>query len=339
MKTSVAESKAAASAKIIHIKDPMTKDLVHEVPSSYISPTSGHRGKGHRPCLCRLYLEGRCGQGKKCKSYHVDKDFIAKKRAEHGVVIETSFITEVVVYEDTADKQIVFAVRFPAVHRTKGLDSYRSDFSKEIINPKKLCESFRETGKCPVGAECPDIHVKAVELNGLKKRRLRTPCCAHHGDRFESDLTTVTLVVSEDTSTVRDVPLSRLAENDAISKTEKEKVFALTDVCRPHITGRCKYGKSCENLHVCRVWFANNVESKSTEVSRTENSDTYSASSGVCSSNASSTSSRSPSPAVAVTEVQSKIFLNLPLETEAETDDKFFLPHWDEASPPDLGKM
>eukprot|EP01060_Flectonema_neradi_P008309 TRINITY_DN15936_c0_g1_i1.p1 TRINITY_DN15936_c0_g1~~TRINITY_DN15936_c0_g1_i1.p1 ORF type:complete len:351 (+),score=67.89 TRINITY_DN15936_c0_g1_i1:54-1055(+) len=328
-----ATSTEGKSTKVIHIKDPMTKDLVHEVPAAYISPTSGHRGKGHRPCLCRLFLEGRCGQGKKCKSYHVDKDFIAKKRAEHGVVIETSFITEVVVFEDTADtKKTVFAVRFPAVLRTKGLDNYRTDFSNETISPKKLCSFFRETGKCPTGAECPDIHVKAAELNGLKKRRLRTPCCAHHGDRFETELTSIQIMTT-DNGDIKDIPLARLAENDSLNKVDKERIFALSDVCRPHITGRCKYGKSCENLHVCRTWFTANIERKPTETQVQECSDAFSASSGVCSS-ASSISSRSPSPSSAA-----GIFLNLPPETEAKADDTFPLPHWDEASPPDLGKM
>eukprot|EP01060_Flectonema_neradi_P017898 TRINITY_DN2473_c3_g2_i1.p1 TRINITY_DN2473_c3_g2~~TRINITY_DN2473_c3_g2_i1.p1 ORF type:complete len:356 (+),score=30.47 TRINITY_DN2473_c3_g2_i1:102-1070(+) len=235
------------------IKDPMVKgDVVYEVPARFISPTAGLKGKGHRSCLCRLFLEGRCGQGSKCKSFHVDKNFVDQKRLEVGAELEENFITEVVV----TNGQTVYAVRFPAVIRTQGLDDYRKDFANGVFTPKMLCpdHSPNTPGQCLHDKDCSMIHVKHAELNSLNPKRLRTPCCSHHGDdplRWTAGVN----VFDESTDSMITIPTTFLAGTEAIHKIRKNRTFTSKDICRPHITSRCKYGRSCGNLHVCRVWW------------------------------------------------------------------------------------
>ena len=230
----------------IPIKDPMAKHLtVYDVPFDKIIPTAGLKGKGHRSCLCMLFLKGRCGQGKKCKSFHVDRVFVEKMRLEHGVEIEENFITEVVVFNSN---NLVFAVRFPAVTKTRGLDEYRRAFSNGTHVPMKLCDS----STCADGESCKHIHIKEAELQSLNTRRLRTPCCGQHGDRHDIKDCAVYRLPGSNTISI---PSNMLAWNEASKRIARGHIFSAREICKPHITGRCKYGKSCGHLHVCRIWW------------------------------------------------------------------------------------
>ena len=243
----------------IQIKDPMAKgDVVYDIPFQSILPTAGLKGKGHRSCLCRLYLEGRCGQGKKCKSYHVDRDLVARLRIERHVEMQENFITEVVVCDVIDSRLLVFAVRFPAVLRTKGLDEYKKSFSHGVITPRRLCTRFI-SGTCE-NRDCDMIHVKQTETQSLNMKRLRTPCCAQHGDRFDQLTANHEAKLVLDSGIVIVLPTNLLASNEATNRLRKGLLYKVSDICKPHITGRCKFGKSCGNLHVCRSWWKNTFE-------------------------------------------------------------------------------
>ena len=284
------------------IKDPMVKgDVVYEVPSRFISLTAGLKGKGHRSCLCRLFLEGRCGQGSKCKSFHVDRRYVEQKRRELGVELEENFITEVVV----SDGRTVFAVRFPAVLRTRGLDDYRNDFANKKFKPKPLCPHHdpNALSACTADKDCPFIHVKHAELHSLNLKRLRTPCCKHHGDSALKLIGSATVM---DGSQTIEIPFDRLAYDESIHKIKKNKIFTMRDVCRPHITSRCKYGRSCGNLHVCRQWWAER-ELKSRPVSKCSGQNQIS-------------------------------FLSDAKFGDFSNEESFGLPIWDENKPPELSE-
>ena len=237
------------SKEFVQIKDPLAKgDIIYNVPLCKIIETAGLKGKGHRSCLCRLYLEGRCGQGKKCKSFHVDVNYVAELREKHEIEIEQNFITEVVVFEHDRSYNAVFAVRFPAVMKTKGLEDYRKEYSECKITPKKLCDA----GTCLSGERCKFIHVKDAELKSLNLRRLRTPCCQLHGDRHNLSIGASVQIQGTE---LLFIPCHLLAWNDAIRKVSRGRLLTKRDICIPHINGRCKYGKSCGHLHVCRSWW------------------------------------------------------------------------------------
>eukprot|EP01060_Flectonema_neradi_P028274 TRINITY_DN37_c0_g2_i4.p1 TRINITY_DN37_c0_g2~~TRINITY_DN37_c0_g2_i4.p1 ORF type:complete len:361 (+),score=61.50 TRINITY_DN37_c0_g2_i4:79-1161(+) len=236
-----------SSEGCVQIRDPMAKgDVFYDIPLDKIIPTAALKGKGHRSCLCRLFLKGRCGQRKKCKSYHVDPEYIEQLRQEQGVEIEKNFITEVVVFDS---RGVVFAVRFPAVMRTKGLEEYKVEFSSGQITPRRLCAST----DCEDGEDCPFIHVKEAELQALNAKRLRTPCCSQHGDRHEIRKDALVQLRPGNNPIV--IPSALIAANDGAKRVERGQLLGIRDVCMPHITGRCKYGKSCGHLHICRVWW------------------------------------------------------------------------------------
>ena len=305
----------------IQIRDPMAKnDISYDIPSSKIIPTAALKNKNHRSCLCILYLKGRCGQGSKCKSYHVEKELISDLRTEFGVEINENFITEVVVFDIIESKQLIFAVRFPAVMRTKGLDDYRRDFSNGRISPMKLCNVV----DCDHGEECKSIHIKETEQRSLKTKTLRTPCCEQHGDRHHIRLGAA--IQTHPTGIPLVIPSNLLAWNEAARRIAKGHMFTIRDVCKPHITGRCKYGKSCGHLHVCRVWWEKQSEiPKPTLAQRAESVESVTPT-----STPSVTPPRSP---------HQHSFIPDYCFSPVGVEESFGLPFWNENLPPELGNM
>eukprot|EP01060_Flectonema_neradi_P003407 TRINITY_DN1218_c0_g2_i6.p1 TRINITY_DN1218_c0_g2~~TRINITY_DN1218_c0_g2_i6.p1 ORF type:complete len:348 (+),score=60.57 TRINITY_DN1218_c0_g2_i6:66-1109(+) len=247
---------------IYQLKDPQAKgDVSYQIPASEVEPTVGMKGKNFKGCLCRLHLEKACRQGKKCKSYHVNVAFIKKMRELHNVVLDTDFLTEVVVCTVVDSSLLVFAVRYPAVFRTKGLIEYRKTHARgQKIYPHRLCDDFRR-GNCPLAGNCRSIHVKPTEIKGLNPKRLRTPCCATHGDVHSGQPLKLNLQL--DSGKQMPLPVDCVAENEALLKVSRDRTvatFTVRELCMPHITGRCKYGKSCGNLHVCRSWWRQNEQ-------------------------------------------------------------------------------
>eukprot|EP01064_Diplonema_japonicum_P023689 TRINITY_DN340_c0_g1_i1.p1 TRINITY_DN340_c0_g1~~TRINITY_DN340_c0_g1_i1.p1 ORF type:complete len:377 (+),score=68.31 TRINITY_DN340_c0_g1_i1:61-1191(+) len=249
----------ARGGKTLRIKDPAAKgNVMYDVPLELIELThgsrehwmamnGGDRKPSHRACLCKLFLDNRCGQGEKCKSLHVNVEFVQKSRQQRGVVIDDQFMNEVVV---VTKEQIVFAVRFPAVLRTKGLDYYkRACKQTESITPFPLCSEHNPglgmTGVCKADRNCDKIHVKHAELKDLNECRLRTPCCGLHGDGAMPNGSVAVLVGEK----MFQVPMKHLSYT---SLQLCKPVFGPNDVCSLHIRSRCKYGRSCGKMHVCR---------------------------------------------------------------------------------------
>ena len=243
------------------IKDPSAKNAVsYSVPLSKLKSTlglteclSGNTRSLHppRPCICRLFLEGRCGQGERCKSFHVDPDFVAACRKEGTVQLEDNFLSEVVVsmHDDT-----VYAVRFTAVMATKGFEQYKKAAREGVIRAARLCPAHNpglgQIGSCPT-KRCPNIHVKHCELRDLTENRLRTPCCVSHGDTRPAHGTggpQPAFVVIGDKQWGVD------PEKTAWTSYVFKSAMQAPEICLLHITSRCKYGRSCDKAHVCRVW-------------------------------------------------------------------------------------
>ena len=238
------------------IKDPFAKThMSYEVPLSQIERTvgfddhynamlGGEKKSSHRACLCGLYLKGRCGQSSKCKSFHVNKDFVAMMRKKNCVEVEDNFMREVVVRNTTTNR--VFAVRFTAVLRTRALDKAKRNARSGRIAPINLCRMYNpglgKTGVCPDDRNCEYIHVKHSELRDLDEYRLRTPCCGSHGDRgYTKDITLCGIKVPHD-------KIAQTAGSESNSH----------QLCTPHVNSRCKFGRSCPNLHVCRDFVSKN---------------------------------------------------------------------------------
>eukprot|EP01060_Flectonema_neradi_P003405 TRINITY_DN1218_c0_g2_i1.p1 TRINITY_DN1218_c0_g2~~TRINITY_DN1218_c0_g2_i1.p1 ORF type:complete len:374 (+),score=82.53 TRINITY_DN1218_c0_g2_i1:79-1122(+) len=247
-------------AQTMIIKDPFAKTHIsYEVPLSQIERTAGfddhynamlggEKKSGHRACLCGLFLRGRCGQGSKCKSFHVNKEFVDLIRKKNGVEVEDNFMREVVVRNTITNR--VFAVRFTAVLRTRALDKAKRNARAGRVAPINLCRMYNpglgKTGVCSDDRNCEYIHVKHSELRDLDEYRLRTPCCGTHGDRgFTKDVSLCGI----------NIPSDRIAQTAGSESNSNQ-------LCTPHFNSRCKFGRSCPNLHVCRDFVSKHQELK-----------------------------------------------------------------------------
>ncbi|KAJ9442410.1 hypothetical protein DIPPA_00446 [Diplonema papillatum] len=259
---------AIAAGQTMKIKDPSAKgNVLYNVPLELIESTYGFkdhynalfvntdRKPSHRACLCKLFQERRCGQGENCKSFHVDRTFVKKCRAERNVQLEEQFLNEVVV---NTEANLIFAVRFPAVVRTKGLEAYKKIVkrSPDRIQPMALCEQYNpglgKIGECPADRSCGKIHIKHAELKDLNEARLRTPCCHAHGARNLTPAVLSYTAVVDIQGKKWTVDPHKLAMTDGLHLGQF--VYDAEGVCLLHIKSRCKYGRSCDRLHVCRAY-------------------------------------------------------------------------------------
>eukprot|EP01065_Artemidia_motanka_P047172 TRINITY_DN7316_c2_g1_i1.p1 TRINITY_DN7316_c2_g1~~TRINITY_DN7316_c2_g1_i1.p1 ORF type:complete len:519 (+),score=167.68 TRINITY_DN7316_c2_g1_i1:152-1558(+) len=265
---SLPQQQQPAQQQTIRVKDPAMKgNVFYNVPVTSIHVTAGlsefiEAGSGkqaHKACICKLWVDERCGQGPKCKSFHVDRALVKAERASCGAELDDTFLTEVAVEAGGR----VFAVGYNAVTRTRGLDHYREVHnrrrkagSETPLQPINLCPHFGPggDGSCPQEKQCQRLHLKPQEHKGLREGRHRTPCCMLHGDSAVHSLGRVCIEV---TAGQRKFTLTsqRVACTSWLQKLDGGSAVASTsDLCQMHATSRCKFGRSCEKLHVCRDW-------------------------------------------------------------------------------------
>ena len=279
----------------IKVKDPMAKGhVVYDVAVESITPTHGltealaarrnascaasatgssHSGNSsepprqstfsvHRSCVCRLFLEGRCGQARKCKSLHVSPALISKLRTERNVEFDETFLSEVTVQFSTTSPP--FAIKYTAAHKTAGLDDYKRQSKTDRAQRALLCPAYNPvselaqpkgstftTGHCSSGAACKYIHAQAGELRNLLDDKQHTPCCATHGDIANSH---PSFQVSANDSVI-EVSWEQIAPTKGLhSRVHRPGGFqiGLDAVCEIHMRSRCKFGRCCQKLHFCR---------------------------------------------------------------------------------------
>eukprot|EP01060_Flectonema_neradi_P035087 TRINITY_DN633_c5_g1_i1.p1 TRINITY_DN633_c5_g1~~TRINITY_DN633_c5_g1_i1.p1 ORF type:complete len:508 (+),score=109.72 TRINITY_DN633_c5_g1_i1:70-1524(+) len=248
----------------IKVKDPAVRgNILYDTPSSKIEPTYGlweyldsqqrggaHKLQCHRATLCKLYLEDRCGQGSKCKSFHVDKHFVQESRSSMNVEFDNSFLTEVAVLTPGG---IVASIRYKAIGRTKGLDAYKAMLpTVKIVPPATLCPLYCRGFVCEAERNCEHIHIKQCDV---KESIRRTPCCYRHGDSTMQNRITDNnpVEVRSKTGSSWSLPLHCIALTTGWVR-RVSTVVASTDLCAMHVKSRCKFGRGCDRIHVCRQW-------------------------------------------------------------------------------------
>eukprot|EP01064_Diplonema_japonicum_P031252 TRINITY_DN5526_c0_g1_i1.p1 TRINITY_DN5526_c0_g1~~TRINITY_DN5526_c0_g1_i1.p1 ORF type:complete len:467 (+),score=77.56 TRINITY_DN5526_c0_g1_i1:61-1401(+) len=253
----------------VKVKDPAVRgNVLYDVPSDKVETTYGlweyldgqakggvHRTQCHRATLCKLFLEGRCGQGSKCKSFHIDAGFVHSKRKECNVEFDESFLTEVAV--ETFDGTIA-AVRYKSIGRTKGLDAYKTALpNMKVVTPAKLCYNYCTHMVCDKDRACDMIHVKPLDL---KESIRRTPCCYSHGDLAMASigrcLDEVVEVKKGNGTGSWVLPLYSIAMTAGGTKRLRG-AMTVADICSMHVKSRCKFGRGCDRVHVCRAWAFN----------------------------------------------------------------------------------
>eukprot|EP01061_Rhynchopus_euleeides_P031172 TRINITY_DN5164_c0_g1_i3.p1 TRINITY_DN5164_c0_g1~~TRINITY_DN5164_c0_g1_i3.p1 ORF type:complete len:466 (+),score=196.50 TRINITY_DN5164_c0_g1_i3:351-1748(+) len=247
---------------IITVKDPAVRgNIQYKTPSSKIRPTFGmweylaaqKKGKAaqcHRATICKLYLDDRCGHGMKCKSFHIQREFVEAMRRENKVEFDQSFLTEVAV---ECGDGTVCAIRYNSIGRTKGLDNYKSMLSGlSVVPPAQLCQSFATGETCSMDRACTRLHVKPADL---KECIRRTPCCYRHGDKSAMSIITPDVItITGDAGATYTLQSTHLSLTAGCSKRLTNRNLTITDVCVAHVKTRCKYGRGCDRLHVCRAW-------------------------------------------------------------------------------------
>eukprot|EP01059_Diplonema_ambulator_P036743 TRINITY_DN930_c1_g1_i2.p1 TRINITY_DN930_c1_g1~~TRINITY_DN930_c1_g1_i2.p1 ORF type:complete len:394 (+),score=53.31 TRINITY_DN930_c1_g1_i2:59-1183(+) len=247
---------------MVSIKDPAVKgNVLYDVSVDKIAPSQGLKeyleaegrdeGKrhSHRACICKLWMEGRCGQGTKCKSFHVDPQLVNYLRAEKGVEFDTSFLSELIVQHPSGD---IFAVRYTAACKTKGLEAYKDQAQIRII-PFPLCPDFTSSGgSCPKDRSCNAIHIKRNELKEYSEGKQKTPCCAVHGDMPCPVPEGMQYVILQNEHGLVHVPIDRVATTTGATRVTPSNPIPVEALCSIHARSRCKFGRSCTKLHICR---------------------------------------------------------------------------------------
>eukprot|EP01062_Namystynia_karyoxenos_P029425 TRINITY_DN2210_c0_g1_i1.p2 TRINITY_DN2210_c0_g1~~TRINITY_DN2210_c0_g1_i1.p2 ORF type:complete len:515 (+),score=141.08 TRINITY_DN2210_c0_g1_i1:85-1629(+) len=263
---------SSSSSTVIRVKDPAMKGNIHyDVPMSMIQPTAGlsefleGTGPGkqhHKACICKLWMEERCGQGNKCKSFHVCRDLVKAERGRCGAELDDTFLTEVAV--DAGDGRI-FAVGYNAVMRTRGLDCYRDSHNRvkgsgsgSAVTPITLCPHHTPAGSgaCPYDKGCQCLHLKPQERQ-LRETRQRTPCCKKHGDASVGTEHSARIEIhAMNNQKSWTLPADRVALTTWLQRARRgEPITAcVNDICVMHVRSRCKFGRTCEKLHLCRDW-------------------------------------------------------------------------------------
>eukprot|EP00759_Apiculatamorpha_spiralis_P051195 PhF_6_TR5139/c5_g1_i2/m.7325 len=153
--------------------------------------------------------------------------------------------------------------------QTKGFVEYDAD-------KRDVCLAYVDEGGsgCSDGLECLGLHVDKDYIT--RYRKLNTPvCCGTHGDTFTEAyyglMNKFTFLLEEVEGEVegegkkKPVPTIQISSKD-LSLTEAlipndlepngTRVIALSDVCRKHLAGSCRFSKECRYIHLCRTKFA-----------------------------------------------------------------------------------
>ena len=141
-----------------------------------------------------------------------------------------------------------------------GVPVHPSQIPKDL----SLCLLF-QNGRCNAGARCNQVHADPIFVAALRERAMSSNgCCARHGDVNSESLlhfapgTPGAAVVIVDDGEERTYPLGSFSRTGAldnalrrVSVGQSARVMA-SRVCRLHRQGRCKFGRDCKNVHLCR---------------------------------------------------------------------------------------
>lgn len=139
---------------------------------------------------------------------------------------------------------------------TKGkLDAVRTEGKKDL----SLCLLFQR-GKCNAGGKCHQIHADCEYVAQLRVEAAQNDsCCASHGDAHSKEIIAMparTVLYMTPTRVHIPVSIHCFAATqglESILHSGSELRVAHNKVCRLQQEGRCKYGRDCKNVHMCRT--------------------------------------------------------------------------------------
>ena len=176
---------------------------------------------------------------------------------------------------DPCNRTGKIAIPLCHVADTKGVQDYAT-YQQMVANgvpvppsqvPKdlSLCLLF-QNGRCNTAQRCNQVHAEPNYVAALRQQAMSSStCCAHHGDVQSAGLNeypagspqaTVVVVDEQEERTYRVASFGRTSALDnamrrAAPTGQSPRVMA-SRICRLHRTGRCKFGRDCKNVHLCR---------------------------------------------------------------------------------------
>lgn len=129
----------------------------------------------------------------------------------------------------------------------------------QVPRDLSLCLLF-QSSRCHAGVRCNQVHANPDFVAQLRfQASTSNGCCAAHGDvhsiQFMKIAESQVIVIDQADETC--YSLSAFARTVALdnalhrSAGHIPRVYA-NRICRLHRSGRCKFGKDCKNIHLCR---------------------------------------------------------------------------------------
>eukprot|EP01065_Artemidia_motanka_P006735 TRINITY_DN1328_c0_g1_i4.p1 TRINITY_DN1328_c0_g1~~TRINITY_DN1328_c0_g1_i4.p1 ORF type:complete len:451 (+),score=151.27 TRINITY_DN1328_c0_g1_i4:95-1447(+) len=177
--------------------------------------------------------------------------------------------TDAIYVIDPANRSGKIHVPREQTEPTLGLAEWSAARAAGRTKDVSLCMLYQK-GRCLAGLGCHQIHADRDLV--VQLRMMDTAggfCCVEHsgGSLQEDDDSRVRMAAAppvkvqlRERDTVTEVPAVNFARTLALPKALASALpIPCGRVCRLHQQGRCKYGRDCKNLHICRkMWQAMN---------------------------------------------------------------------------------
>lgn len=166
-------------------------------------------------------------------------------------------------------------IQIPLTHifDTKGKSEALRNHSQKDLS---LCLLF-QNGRCNAGSKCHQIHADCVFVQTLRRAATTaSTCCALHGDLQSKELQNndrTVLLTSQQCSMHIPTPLHTFAFTQGLAfamgcSNRTTITVSLQRVCRLHQQNRCKYGRDCRHVHLCRDVYAKAISGAPMEAAR-----------------------------------------------------------------------
>lgn len=163
---------------------------------------------------------------------------------------------------DPANRTGKIVIPMKYVTETRGVIDFRKNPAKRDGKDLSLC-LLHQRGRCKADDRCHQVHADSSFVEQLRaKAAAGSNCCATHGDCHSTGYLALT----------DDVPAVALADGERGTKRYPIASFGRTQlmdtllrnrkgpevrttankVCRLHLQSRCKFGRDCKNVHLCR---------------------------------------------------------------------------------------
>lgn len=130
---------------------------------------------------------------------------------------------------------------------------------QQKVRDLSLCLLFQR-GQCKAGSKCHQIHADPNYISSLREQAAAgSNCCATHGDMCSAGFLQLnrSVAIVDSTGAGMAYPLSCFGRTQLLDHLLRQaggtcRVPA-SKICRLHTQGRCKFGRDCKNVHLCRT--------------------------------------------------------------------------------------